>query len=77
LLFGCKERSFPGISVPKQSSGTRSGVELGHDGGREFGAFGVTGFLHRPLQGDVGKKQGRQCSTALVGKLGRKNVQIV
>jgi len=30
-------------------------MELGHDGGRELGACGVTGFLHPPLQKDVDK----------------------
>jgi len=57
LLFGGKKRSFPVTYVPKQSLGTRSGVELRHDGGTEFGACGVTGFWHRPLQRDVGKGQ--------------------
>jgi len=47
LLFGGKETDFPIIYVPKQSLGTRSRVELEHDGGTEFGACRVTGFLHR------------------------------
>jgi len=46
--LGGKKRSFPVTYVPKQSLGTRSGVEPGHDGGTEFGACGLTDFLQRP-----------------------------
>jgi hypothetical protein len=72
--WAAKKRSFPVIYVPKQSLGTSSGVwarevewNLGMMEGQSLGHSGlqlndilkeVTGFLHRPLQRDVGKGQG-------------------